>query len=243
MLDYILSALAVLIILSIHEFSHGYAAYKLGDDTARLQGRLTLNPIKHLDPVGALCMVLFHFGWARPVPVNPRNFRNPKKGFAIVALAGPLANLLLAFFSAFLYLLAFALLKDVAFTSELTYNIATNTLKFIVIFHSINVGLAIFNLIPVPPLDGSRILTVILPPRTYFKIMRYERTIYWILIGWLFVGDVVSTALLSFSFIAGNPILSAFAKILSLSDILAIVISYISRSMMSFWQLIPFLKL
>ena len=243
MLDYILSALAVLIILSIHEFSHGYAAYKLGDDTARLQGRLTLNPIKHLDPVGALCMVLFHFGWARPVPVNPRNFRNPKKGFAIVALAGPLANLLLAFFSAFLYLLAFALLKDVAFTSELTYNIATNTLKFIVIFHSINVGLAIFNLIPVPPLDGSRILTVILPPRTYFKIMRYERTIYWILIGWLFVGDVVSRALLSFSFIAGNPILSAFAKILSLSDILAIVISYISRSMMSFWQLIPFLKL
>ena len=243
MLDYILSALAVLIILSIHEFSHGYAAYKLGDDTARLQGRLTLNPIKHLDPVGALCMVLFHFGWARPVPVNPRNFRNPKKGFAIVALAGPLANLLLAFFSAFLYLLAFALLKDVAFTSELTYSIATNTLKFIVIFHSINVGLAIFNLIPVPPLDGSRILTVILPPRTYFKIMRYERTIYWILIGWLFVGDVVSRALLSFSFIAGNPILSAFAKILSLSDILAIVISYISRLMMSFWQLIPFLKL
>ncbi len=242
MLYYVLSALAVLIILSIHEFSHGYAAYRLGDDTARLQGRLTLNPIKHIDPFGALCMLLFHFGWAKPVPVNPRNFRNPKRGFAIVALAGPLSNLIMAFFSAFLYLFVYALLKDVAFSSELAFKIAQNTLLFINIFHIINVGLAIFNLIPVPPLDGSRILNVILPPRTYFKIMRYERTIYWILIGWLLIGDTVSSFLLSISFVSANPVLNLFAKFLSLSDMLSYVFSFISGLMMDFWQLIPFLK-
>ena len=239
----ILSALATLITLSIHEFFHAFTAYKLGDNTARNLGRLTLNPIKHLDPIGALCMIVFRFGWARPVPISPRNFKKPRRDFAISALMGPVSNLITALFAAFLYLFAYAWLKDVRFESEFLYQLANNSLLFLIIFHQINIGIAVFNLIPVPPLDGSRILTVILPPRTYFKIMRYERTIYWILIGWLFVGDVVSRALLSFSFIAGNPILSAFAKILSLSDILAIVISYISRSMMSFWQLIPFLKL
>ena len=98
---YILSALAALIALTVHEYCHGYAAYKLGDDTAKSMGRLTLNPIKHLDPYGAICMVLFHIGWAKPVPINPRNFKDPKKGFAITASAGPAANIILAFVSAF----------------------------------------------------------------------------------------------------------------------------------------------
>ena len=128
---YVLSALAVLIILTIHEYSHGYMAYKLGDNTAKSYGRLTLNPIKHLDPVGALCLVFFHFGWAKPVPINPRNFKNPKRDFALVALAGPLSNLIFAFLSALLYLLVYALFKDVKFSSEFVFSIVNNTLNFI----------------------------------------------------------------------------------------------------------------
>ena len=239
---YILSAVAVLITLSIHEFSHAYAAYKLGDNTAKSFGRLSLNPIKHLDPIGALCMVLFHFGWAKPVPINARNFKNPKKGFAIVALAGPLSNLLLAFISAFIYLLTYSLLKDVAFTSEFLFSIAKNALTFIFIFHSVNVGLGIFNLIPVPPLDGSRLLNAFLPPKIYFGIMRYERYIYWGLIGWLIIGSYVSDLLLNISFIATNTVLSSLAYILSLSNILGSVMDFVSNAMLDFWSLIPFLN-
>ncbi len=238
----ILSALATLIILSIHEFSHAYAAYKLGDRTAMYMGRLTLNPLKHLDPIGALCMVLFHFGWAKPVPINPRYFKKPKRDFALTALAGPLSNLIMAFLSAFIYLLTYSLLKDVSFPNETTLNIAQTTIDFLYIFHVINVGLAVFNLLPIPPLDGSRILNAVLPPKAYFKIMQYERIIYFVLIGWLFIGDIVSEALLRFSFIAYNPILSFMAKILSLSDILSHVFSFVSDLMLNFWQLIPFLN-
>ena len=140
-LYYILSALAVLIVLTVHEFAHAFAAYKLGDDTARLSGRLTLNPIKHLDIFGALCLMFFHFGWTKPVPIDARNFKKPKRDFAISALAGPLANLALAFISAFIYLLTYALLRDVTFDSLFTLNLAQNTLNFIWIFHSINVGM------------------------------------------------------------------------------------------------------
>ena len=240
---YILSALAVLVILSIHEFSHGYAAYKLGDNTAKNFGRLTLNPLKHLDPFGAICMILFHFGWAKPVPINPRNFKNPKRDFAITALAGPLSNLIMAFVSAFIYLLSFSLLRDVDFTDkEIWLSVAQNSLDFIFIFHSINVGLAIFNLIPVPPLDGSRILNVVLPPKAYFGIMKYERIIYFVLIGWLILGDYVASFLLSVPAVASNPILSALANIFALSDILSAIFAKISEAMFSFWQLLPFLQ-
>lgn len=237
-----LSALAVLIILPIHEFAHGYMAYKLGDNTARDMGRLSLNPMRHLDPLGALCMVVFHFGWAKPVPINPRNFKKPKRDFALTALAGPLSNLLMAFFSAFIYLLLNAIFRRITFPAQILVSLAQNTVYFFLIFHVINLGLAIFNLIPVPPLDGSRLISVVLPPKAYFGIMRYERQIYLGFIIWLIGGSFVSRFLLSMPIIAANPVLSTIATYISLTNILGDVVSFISKGFMAFWSLIPFLK-
>lgn len=240
---YALSAVAALVILTIHEYAHAYTAYRLGDNTARNLGRLSLNPIKHLDPFGTICMVFFHFGWAKPVPINARNFKNPKRDFALTALAGPAINLICAFFSAFLYLLILALLRDVTFESSFLFSLVKNSLLFIYLFHFINVGIGIFNLIPIPPLDGSRLLNVILPPKQYFGIMKYERYIYFGVIGWLLLGDYVKRALLSIPLIAANPILSFIAGIFSLTDILGSLFTLISEGMLNFWQLIPFLKM
>jgi Zn-dependent protease len=240
--EIVLSAIAVLIILTIHEYSHGYVAYKLGDNTARNLGRLTLNPLRHLDPFGAICMIFFRFGWAKPVPVNPRNFKNPKRDFALVALAGPLSNMIFALISSFLYLLLYAIFKDIRVQSQFLLSILQNTLNFVYIFHAINIGLGLFNLIPLPPLDGSRILNVILPARIYFKIMRYERQIYFGLILWLLGGNYISAALLSVPFIASSTILSFFARLFSLSGLLGNLFELVSDGMMSLWRLIPFLN-
>ena len=236
----ILSAMAALVALTIHEFAHGFVAYKLGDDTAKLYGRLTLNPMKHLDPFGALCMVLFHFGWAKPVPIDPRNFKNPRKGFALTAMAGPATNLVVGFFTAFFYLLSLSAYKPTS--SIFLHNIQYNTILFLMYFFTINIGLGIFNLIPVPPFDGSRILNVILPERLYFKVMRYERQIYWGVIAWLFLGQYVYYAFLSIPFIANTPALSAIVKIFSLSDILSDAINAIANGTLQFWQLLPMFK-
>ena len=236
----ILSVMAALVALTIHEFAHGFVAYKLGDDTAKAYGRLTLNPIKHMDPLGALCMVLFHFGWAKPVPIDPRNFKNPRKGFALTALAGPATNLVIGFITSFFYLLCLTTFK--ASSSTFLTNIQINTLLFLLYFFSINIGLGIFNLIPVPPFDGSRILNVILPERLYFKVMRYERQIYWGVIAWLFLGQYVYYAFMSIPFIAHTPALSGIVKIFSLSDILRDAINAIANGMMGFWRLFPMFR-
>ena len=240
---FLLSAFAVLVTLTVHEYCHAYAAYRLGDPTAKSLGRLSLNPIKHLDPIGALCMLIFHFGWAKPVPINARYFKKPKRDFAIVAMAGPLSNLIISFFSAFIYLLMSALLRKTGYSNEILYNVILNTGLFFYLFHVINLGIAIFNLIPIPPLDGSRILNVILPEKTYFKIMKHERTIYYVMLGWLLLGDYVYSFLMSVSFSAANPILAAVAKIISLSEILGLAIDGLSSLILKFWQLIPFLAL
>lgn len=236
----ILTVMAALVALTIHEFAHGYVAYKLGDDTAKSLGRLSLNPIKHLDPIGAMCMVLFHFGWAKPVPINPRNFKSPRKGFALTALAGPTINIVLGFFTAFFYLLAFFNFKqtDIAFLNNLQENI----ILFLGYFFTINIGLGVFNLIPVPPFDGSRILNVLLPDRLYFKVMKYEKQIYWGVIAWLFLGDYVYAALLRIPFVASTPALRTIANVFSLSDILSSAISAIARGMLRFWGLLPIFR-
>ena len=232
----ILTTMAALVALTIHEFAHGYVAYRLGDDTAKSMGRLSLNPIKHLDPFGVICMVLFHFGWAKPVPINPRNFKNPRRGFAISAMAGPATNLIVGFFTAFLYLLCLSTFRQVEHT--FINNLEINLLTFLQYFFIINVGLGIFNLIPVPPFDGSRILNIILPKRWYFKVMRYERQIYWGVIAWLFFGKYVYAALISIPIIGKVPLLSSIARIFSLSDILSDAILGIANGMLSFWGFI-----
>ena len=169
----IIRLIVALIALPIHECAHGYAAYRMGDYTAKRQGRLTLNPLAHFDPIGTLAIILFGFGWARPVPINPLNFENPKKGMMISSLAGPMSNIGLAFISMILY----------KFTYIPTYMgisgaFLSTVQTFLLYMISINITLGVFNLIPIPPLDGSRIATYFLPQRIYFKIMQYENIIF-----------------------------------------------------------------
>lgn len=170
----LITVFCVFLSLSIHEFFHGYAAYKLGDGTAKYMGRLNLKPSSHLDPIGAICLFLFGFGWANPVPVNPANFKikSRKLGVVITSLAGPLSNLLLAFF-ALLFLNVMNLFSYNA-TGVLASAASVLNAVFISLVY-LNIGLAVFNLLPIPPLDGYKILSAVLPGRIYFKIMQYER--------------------------------------------------------------------
>ncbi len=197
MTDYIISALLslpiILLSLSLHEAAHGFVAYKLGDPTARNLGRLTLNPLKHLDPIGALCMLLAGFGWANPVPINTRNFRKPRRDMALSALAGPVSNLLLAIvFVALMRFVGFGWLAQQTYSSELTRNIAYFTILFLYYGVYMNLTLAVFNLLPIPPLDGSRILLLVLPPKLYFKIAPYERYITLVMVILLLLGPLSS---------------------------------------------------
>lgn len=174
--------LAVVAILPIHEFAHAYIADKLGDTTARQMGRLTINPLHHLDLVGTICLIFTGFGWAKPVPVNPGAFKNPKRGMAVVAAAGPISNLLLAF----VYMLCVKLLA-IFFGSD-NSGVGYYLMQIFYILTYISVSLGIFNLLPVPPLDGSRIAGLFLPDKAYFGLMRYERYISIAIFLLLFTG-------------------------------------------------------
>ena len=165
--------------LPVHEYAHAFVADKLGDKTARLSGRLTLNPMAHIDILGAIMILFVGFGYAKPVPVNPRNFKNPKKGMALTALAGPFSNILMA--------VVFMFLSNVL-------SLFGNSLfvqAFYVFFSfaaSINIGLAVFNLIPIPPLDGSRGLELLIPDKYYYKFAQYERYIVIVIFGLIIFG-------------------------------------------------------
>jgi len=182
-------AALILVSLPVHEFAHAFAAYKLGDETAKWTGRLSLNPMKHLDPFGTVMLLLCGFGYARPVPVNPRYFRGSEKsGMAITALAGPLSNLLMAILATAIYRLIALVCGDAQLEIvgyELYYSgpsqymdlVYYAYLFFIRIFASINISLAVFNLLPIPPLDGSRIFSAILPDKLVYTLEQYERYI------------------------------------------------------------------
>ncbi len=181
---------AILLSLSFHELAHAYVSYRQGDPTAKNLGRVTMNPLKHLDPLGTLMLLVSMyygsgFGWAKPVPIDPSYYRNHKRGTILVSLAGPLSNLLLALIFAFP--MAYIALQnnittDAIFNSRAwiygtdfsAQSVLFNICRF---FYMINIGLAIFNIIPVPPLDGSKVLTAVLPARTYFRMMQYENYI------------------------------------------------------------------
>lgn len=166
--------------MPIHELSHGWVAYKLGDNTAKNQGRLTLNPLAHLNPIGTIMIFLFGIGYAQAVPVNPHNFKNPKAGMAITSLAGPASNLIMGWISVWLYYICARILPYSSFSACVGY--------FFVFAAQVNVMLAVFNLLPIPPLDGSKVLAAVLPSKAYFKYMHYERYIMIALLLMLFIG-------------------------------------------------------
>ena len=174
----------ILCILPLHEFAHGWVANKLGDPTAKVNGRLTLNPISHIDWIGLMLLLTVRVGWAKPVPVDMRNFRHPKRDMAITALAGPAAN----------FLLATAALG----VASLIYHFAPQgtaaayAIYFFLYMAVLSVGLGIFNLVPIPPLDGSKILFALLPDRIYYQYLRYERffILAVVLLAWMGVFSV-----------------------------------------------------
>ncbi len=173
----LLSLPVALISLSVHESAHGYVANKLGDPTAKNLGRITLNPMKHFDLLGFVSMLLFRVGWANPVPINARNFKNPRRDMAISAAAGPISNLCLAFIFAILLKLLNIAYGFITFTNETAFLVMYFLEIMLLSGVILNLNLMIFNLIPIPPFDGSRILYVFLPTDLYFKVMRYEKYI------------------------------------------------------------------
>ncbi len=197
---FILLAPPFLFALTIHEFAHGYVAFTLGDPTAKAEGRLTLNPLRHLDPIGTIVFFFINFGWAKPVPVNPYYFKNPRKGMLWVAIAGPATNLGVAVLSALLARLVIVIASF--FSTTMTLALLDPIQEMLIASVWINLILCIFNFLPIPPLDGSRILAGVLPAhlaRSYESIERYG---FLILILLMFTGILTQVI---------NPII-VFAK-------------------------------
>lgn len=188
-------------ILPLHECAHAWSAKKLGDHTAEYQGRLTLNPIAHIDPIGSLCLILTGFGWAKPVPINPLNFRKYRAGIALTAAAGPISNLI----AAFIGMIAFRFVMAIPYGGETLIDFLNQTgplyFAYLILsyFISINIGLAIFNLIPIPPLDGSKVLSYFTSAEFDRKVQQYQMYIYVVFLVVMFTG-VLNTPL---NFISG----------------------------------------
>ena len=195
LISVLLSLPVIVLSLCLHETAHGWVAYKLGDPTAHHLGRLTLNPLKHLDPIGFIFMLLFGIGWAKPVPINTRHFKNPRVGMALSGIAGPVSNLLLGFLGMVLYVLTIVICV-VAGVDPWAITWTTVLLLFLEVLAFMNIALAVFNLIPVPPFDGSRFAYVFLPTKWYFKVMQYER----------YTGIVIMVIIFVLSRIGYNPI-------------------------------------
>lgn len=188
LIEILITLPVILISLSVHELCHGFAAYKLGDPTAKSMGRLSLNPLHHIDPIGFITLLFFRVGWAKPVVIDSRFFKNPKRDVAICSLAGPLSNFLLAFLFSFVYvfLVRIGLSLGLMSTASITYFEVLCMMAMYMV--TINLGLGVFNLIPIPPLDGSKILYAFLPSRIIYKIMPYEKYIQLALILLLLTG-------------------------------------------------------
>lgn len=174
--------LASLLCITVHETCHGLAAYTLGDPTAKRAGRLSLNPLRHVDLLGLIMMAIFRFGWAKPVPIDPRYFKKPKRDMALTALAGPLSNVMLAWLAVMCYAVA-AFFYGRSPSEALSYGCL-----FFQYMAILSAGLAVFNLIPIPPLDGSKVLLSLLPGRIYAAILRYERYGMLVLMVILYLG-------------------------------------------------------
>lgn len=174
--------LIIFAILPVHEYAHAYAAKKMGDNTALISGRLTLNPLAHVDILGAVLLLIFGFGWAKPVPINPRNFKNYKKGIAITAAAGPLSNILCAAVGVFLS----EIILGIPIRSEHAALVLPYIYLALSFFVSVNISLAVFNLIPVPPLDGSKILSTFVSAKVNMFMYSHQQLIYIIFMVLLF---------------------------------------------------------
>ncbi|CAH2213147.1 site-2 protease family protein [Tepidibacter aestuarii] len=195
MIDFLITLPGILMAISIHEFGHGYVAYILGDDTAKKSGRLSLNPLKHIDPIGFLMLIIAHFGWAKPVPINSNKFKNERIGLFLVSIAGVVCNIILAIICIYVYKYELRYVNMYALNSIILSAI------------SINIGFAVFNLLPIPPLDGSKIILSILPNKLHYYYFKYEH-IGSIILVMLMLTDNIG--------IVANPIYSVIKKLINI---------------------------